>query len=344
MDLFTENGRTFRRMTPAQFPTDDREYIIDYAFQWRAKTPHWSPLDTPEGGRCMRGEIEADTTEFGFLRVRVGAGEDERIAVRVELDGQLQEIIPPRPGTSEDSCEFMGRIEGQHLSAVEIHAFDKSGNHAVPRVPRWVMLVKEGAPTPFSKPAPTWPGLLAEADPELDQIVPRLGILFDADELRAVRERLHSGELADDWAKRLQGAEEFARTHPNPEMTAGPIIEQHTSRWGRTYAYNRRTAYQAGALAYAGLIEGRVDLLRLAARWALTWTRCRRWVCYGVECIDAIPFSHGRFIQAMISQVSARILDWCGCVLTEAGRRTIAQAIHDLGIRDIDCAFKSAGI
>ena len=54
------SGRICRRMVPEPFPGNDREFIIDHAFEWRPDTRHWRELAANDEALVLRGEIDAN--------------------------------------------------------------------------------------------------------------------------------------------------------------------------------------------------------------------------------------------------------------------------------------------
>lgn len=353
-DLYQDGPRVFRRMEPVPYPDNDREMIVDHLFQVNCavnEIEHWRLLSGPGcGGQrwrvgyaplavwdsagagselILRGEMEADLTGFAFLKVRALAARQTKVSVYAEIDGQMVEVVPALPGV-DDYGEFTGAIQGRHLSAVEVHFIAPAAGPICSSV-MWVMLIKPGQPTPRVLPDPAWPGLLAPEVPSDPQ--PRVSLFFDSEGLQRLRQQLHSPCLAAQWAEKVREAEGYLTMVP--EATTNPVIPYDAGQYGRPNV-PASPFPRARALAYVGLIEKRSDMLRMAARWALTWTRCDRWVQYGIESLPGVPLSHGRFVQSYAAAAVSLILDWAGDVLTDAGRQLLAEALHDKGMVDID--------
>jgi hypothetical protein len=77
-------------------------------------------------------------------------------------------------------------------------------------------------------------------------------------------------------------------------------------QYGRPDVPEQSPAANIAAMALVGLIETRDDLCRTAARWALTWSLCERWVQYGIANLRGVPLSHGGLAQADITNVGYR--------------------------------------
>lgn len=341
-----------RKMTPVQFPGNDREYIVDQLF-WGEDDSHWEK--TPGTGceqleqghgyartytwraisvgafLTWRGNIEADLVGIRRVRVRAQVAVTDRVTLRAEVDGEWVTLVEAHPG-NDDYDEYEGEVSGRRLSGVEV-VFSSGQTGPVVSSVMWVMVVKAGTPTPIATPDSGWRGFLRDNS---DGVVPEplIGVFFDTAELKALREQVHAADFAPAWAEQVQNAEAFALV--DPEATANPVIPYARKQYGRPEVPEQSPAASVAAMAFVGLIETRDDLRRTAARWALTWSRCERWVQYGIENLRGVPLSHGRFAQADITTVVSQVLDWCGGVLTEAGRDELARAIHDLGILDID--------
>lgn len=340
-----------RHMTPVQYPGNDREFIIDQLF-WGEDDSHWERVPGPgctdlrrtggyarsctwrsagAGSRLTwRGRIEADLVGCRALSIRAQAAAADRVTLRAEVDGAWVTVCHEQPGV-DNYGEFAGPVDGRRLTGLEV-VFDATVPGVETHSVMWVMLVKAGTPTPLPKPDPAWPGLLrpdAAGEPE-----PLLGLLFDRAALTDIRQFVRTPQICAQWQAAVRQAE--ACMAVVPEDTAHPIIPYATSHYGRPGTPEKAPFADAENLAFVGLVEERPDLLRQAARWALTWSRCERWVQFGCECLRGIPMSHGRFAQSSATITVARILDWCGSVLTPAGQAELARAIHDLGLVDID--------
>jgi len=340
------------RMVPVQYPGNDREFIIDHLF-WKADDSHWEKLpgtgchdvqevvgysrsyawraDAPGAGFVWRGHIEADLVGIARLRVRAQAAVSVRVRLRAEIDGQWVTLVDGQPGNN-DYDEYDGPVNGRRLTCVEIGFISAEAGPNVSSV-MWVMIVKAGKPLPIPMPDSAWPGMLRAVADEAET-VPTLGLVFDAAGLDALRRQVRMPECAPAWAECVARAEAFARIEP--ETTANPVIPYDRKQYGRPDVPEQPHFAEVDNLAFVGLVEKRSAMMRVAARWALTWSRCERWVQCGVENLRGIEHSHGRFIQASATIIVAHVLDWCGGVLTDAGRHELARAIHDLGILDID--------
>ena len=360
MTIQKENGRIFRRMNPVQYPGNDREFMLDCPHLFAYMVPkewNWTfipgpgcaelevkagyaPLAVWQADRAgatlvMRGEIEADLKEFAFLRVRALAGKTDTVAVKAEIDGCLQEIVPASPGVDEYD-EYTGPIRGSRLTAVEIHCRVGAPGRVTHSV-MWVMGVKAGTPAAWPQPDAAWTGLLAEAIPSDPR--PTLELTLNAADVEWLRGVVREPQWAKSWADTLAKVEKTAQQIP--ETTAGPVIPVSRDRYGRpNVIWNFNNEPNPVLLAFAGLVEQRADWLKLAARWALTWSECERWVYYGVEHMGEYSAMHGCFGQAGFTSTVAQLLDWCGSVLTDQGRAKIARAIHELGVRDLDDSLR----
>ena len=356
MVIGAETARPARSIAPVQYPDNDREFIIDGLFgSLRADTDHWTcnaedgadglqlvhgytPLvmwrATRSGSSIsLRGRIEADLAGRDRLRVRVMAGKDQTIQLRALVDGRWTELGDAAPGL-DDYTEVDGTVNGERLAEVEVICKAASPGTMTNGV-MWVMTVLPGEPTPWPQPDPAWPGMLRD---QIDDFEPTIGLMGDLDAFNRWRERLHQSELADLWRRQVEEA--GAALADSPEAHANPITPYTKERFGRPNAPDRAPFGKAISLATVGLIEQRPEMLRLAARWALVWSQCKRWVQYGLEALDGIRHDHGRFAQATAARAMGLLLDRAGCALTEEGQAAVAHAIRHLGVLDIDPIMK----
>lgn len=353
--LVRVGGRTVRRMTPAQFPDNDREFIVDQLFWGQPeKVEHWRLEPGPGCAEarwahgyaltsCWRaaragaslswlGFVEADLVGFHQLKLRVQAARSSAVSVEAEIDGRWVSVAGPERGV-DDFGEIAGPIDGRSLTAVRV-TIEAGGPGELSNSVMWVMLVRPGEPTPLPRPDPAWPELLA---PTIgDNPRPHLGLFFPPENLDDLRRRLHEPPLSQAWDRQIDHAQDVATRFARIEEHAGPYVPQGTNRYGRPRCSDEWFFHHPATIAFVGLIECRGDLLQLAARWALTWSLCKRWVCYGIEALEGVEMSHGRFTQSYMAMTLSLVLDWAGDALTAHGRSAVARAIHDKGMLDID--------
>jgi len=336
------------------FPDNDREFIIDYTFGGKKESKHWRLVQgkdcrtaewtrgytpvafwrpaAPGAELTLRRKVTADLSEFAFLRIRAMASTSQTVTMMATIDGKRVQVGDTERG-KDGYSEFVGPVEGKTLQSLDV-IFAAADMGPQSSAVMWVMLVKPGAPTPLEKLDPAWPGLLVDADAPIDP-KPVVGLMFDEAELEDLRVLLASPAHADAWKERVARAEQTMMK--NPEEAVSSFCPGPTRRFGRDHIPVKQIrGSDVLNMAYVGLVEKRPDMLRVAARWALTMTRCKRWVVYGLEVLPGVTFSHGRFAQSGYAYNMALVLDWAGSVLTDEGQKLVARAIHEKGVLDID--------
>ena len=347
-----ESAAPARSIVPMPYPDNDRELIVDVLVgTLRGATDHWTCLPgpgceavkpangytplvmwqarEPGGVMTLRGRSEASVEHVALLRVRVMAGRDQTVQLRAEVDGRWIDVGEPTVGV-DDYTEVDGPIRGRRLSAVEVVCTATSAG-AMTNGVMWVMTVLAGQRTPWPIPSADWPGMLRD---RIDVFEPTIGLDGEVAGFEKWRQHVQSPALAAIWQRQVALAE--AEFDAQPETYANPITPYSKERFGRPDAPDRAPFPKAMVLATVGLVQRRPDMLRLAARWALTWAQCKRWVQYGLEAVEGIGYNHGRFGQSIAARCMSVLFDHCGCALTDEGKATVAHAIRHLGVLDID--------
>lgn len=350
MRLIDDGDRIYRYAAPAQYPGNDRLFLIDHLFTtYHEHIRHWQAIPGPgclrskwssgtaptiiwEADRrgstlTLRGEVEADLDGFVALRINAMAAKSDTVRLRAQTDGHWHDLLPPRRG-KDAYVDYSAPIRGRHLDRIEV-IFTASRADSTSSSIRWVALLKPGKPSHAPIPASAWAGLLAErinANPK-----PGTGLLFDAKELAWLRRALHQPPLRALWSRAIREAS---------GTLYGVRRQPRQSVFGPSSSATFASEEQAANLAYVGLVERRSDMLREAARRALLMARQTGWG-NPLEQLKGIQFTFGRFPQFYACHTAALLLDWCADALTEAGRRKLAEAIYVKGIRDIDVVMRS---
>lgn len=347
MSLNDEGDRVFRFAAPTPYPDNDRLFLIDHLFttyckhvqHWRiipgtdCGKPQWCQQLGPTvrweaGGRgstlTLRGEVEADLEGFTALRIHAMAAKSDTVRIRAQIDGQWRNILSPHRGR-ESCADYSAPIRGRHLDRLEV-VFTAGRAGITASAVQWVGLVKPGKPTRSRIPNSAWTGLMADRLPANPQ--PGVGLLFDSRELAWLRRALHTPPLRKLWSRAIREA----------SATLHGVRQRSTTVFGPAGAFAPEEP--VAILAYVGLVERRADMLIEAARQALVMAHRPHWGL-PLEQLKGIPFIHGRFSHFYACHTAALLLDWCADALTEAGRQTLAEAIYEKGIRELDIGLPS---
>lgn len=157
---------------------------------------------------------------------------------------------------------------------------------------------------------------------------PVYGLVLNAGDLDVLRQRHDAMMAAGRRSPFLAAAEQARRTPPEP------MIHDFVNFWGDS-RYNRERDQgkfiQNHGLnaAIAGLLTHDKELLRLAARYALSIGMCKHWDD-GFPCrFPGGTFDHRCFVQSLCAYEVAGILDLAGECFTDLGRDFLLRRLAE---------------
>jgi len=172
---------------------------------------------------------------------------------------------------------------------------------------------------------------------------PFAGLLVNDEELVAIRARYVTAFGDINNSPIAQNAAEIAREARkiSPERRVGDFV----NFWGDT-RYNRKRDDGRVLLgttlggfgvqaASAGLLLKDKELLRLAARFALSISRCEHWDDGMICRFPGSTWEHRCFVQSLCTFETALILDLAGELFTDLGREWIERRIAEEGLASI---------
>ncbi len=163
------------------------------------------------------------------------------------------------------------------------------------------------------------------------RFTPAYGLVLNADELAALRER-HAALTADGSPSPFIAAAEAAAAR-TPEA----MIHDFVNFWGDS-RYNRERDQDKFILnhglnaAIAGYLLRDKRLLRLAARYALSIGMCKTWDDGFICRFPGGTFDHRCFVQSLCAYEVAGILDLAGECFTDLGRDFLLRRLAEEGI------------
>jgi hypothetical protein len=186
----------------------------------------------------------------------------------------------------------------------------------------------------FERFSPEWAGYLKPADQPLS-FEPAFGLLVDAAELDQMRAEFETHQ-AGAGESPLLAAARAAR-----ELAPERMIRDYVNFWGDTrYCRARDEGHlllQHGpSAAVAGLLLRDPDLLRLAARYALSIAFCDTWDDGFICAFPGGTFDHRCFVQSRCAYETALILDLAGECFTDLGRDYLLRRIGEHAIGNIN--------
>ena len=169
---------------------------------------------------------------------------------------------------------------------------------------------------------------------------PRYGLLMDGEELAAFRAQ-HEAFLGAHGHSPFLAAAEMARRYV-PEQMVGDFV----NFWGDT-RYCRERDHGMLLLgdgapgfgvraAIAGLLLRDAELLRLGARYAMALGMCTHWDDGMICDCPGSSFEHRCFVQSLVVQELALILDLAGEYFTDIGRDYLLRRIAEEGLGAIN--------
>lgn len=179
----------------------------------------------------------------------------------------------------------------------------------------------------------SWEGLLA-AVPPLSDMTPRIGIFFGPPELEALRRKVALPAYRP-WMDRERGRAGKALA-VEPERLIGrfacdPLHYTRPAERPALYGFGDG-GRKLESLAFVGLIDQDVDLLRHAARFLLSYAHCEYWYNDFAGELPGTTWHHRSFAESHITYEVALGLDWAGCMLTPEGRDLVLDAIARKGL------------
>ena len=305
---------------------------------WCAVDVH---IDSAEpGSPCvvMSRECDLDVSGYNVFRVFASLPSWVRLTVLATVDGAPQVLLDGVAGP-DSMAEFDGKLVGRRMTAIRIE-FTVTENRVAYVALLWLGLANaalqqrlEARRSPYTS---DWPGLLA---PEAGRIEPEIGILFARRDLAALRRKVSAGWLKPSFdALRRQAAQDLQL---NPEADIGFYVPNPDRRWVRDRDLKRaRTTESMERLAFVGLIDGNVEMSRMAARMALSAAHCDTWCESVIGLFPGATWHHRSFTEEVYCRACALVLDWAGYCLTSHAKQVIRDAIVMKGLPRIESDFK----
>lgn len=161
---------------------------------------------------------------------------------------------------------------------------------------------------------------------------PHIGIVMDAEGLEELR-RQH--EAAGPDSPFLRVRDSAAGWHPEANIHQY-VAQVCASRYAREREEGQQILGPGRQAALAGLVLKDAELLRLAARYALSLAVIPVWDSGFVCAFPTGVFEHRSFSQASCTEEVAFILDLAGEVFTGAGRDLAKRRVAESGIGQIN--------
>jgi hypothetical protein len=276
--------------------------------------------------------------EYNIIRVFASIPKWAQMTLKVCIDGVYCTVINSvRGGGTVD--EFDGYLRGKHITGIRMEFALTEAQPACIQI-FWLGLANsimqermEKYKSPYT---PDWPKMLRSSPGRLE---PEIGIFFDEEEVHLLRQKVRNGYLKKAFNKlQVQAIKDMTI---NPEAEIGRFIPLGDRRWCRNRDMKRTyTAEAMERLAFVGLINENPEMLKMAARMALSAAHCEYWCESFMGVFPGSTWHHRSFTEARYSKACALVLDWAGSYLTPYGKEVIRDAIIMKGLPRIESDFK----
>lgn len=271
---------------------------------------------------------------------------DFRLTVKAVVDGKEQILIKEVQGTGV-SEEYTGTIQGCWMTGLSIQIVSSRGG--IEGNICWLGLAHSERLQRMLKQreyySPEWPGCFVQDIPACPK--PTIGILLGAEELEALREKLRHPLFADAYAKKKEQAQRDMAICP--EHYIGRFVPHFDQRWNRTRdrAWAPSTTKNACGLetvienlAFVGLVENDLEMMRMAVRHALSVCHCEYWCESAMGVLPGATWHHRSFTENMYCKVISLVLDWCGDLMTPFAKQIVRDALAMKGLPRIESDFR----
>ncbi|MCX5661271.1 MAG: heparinase II/III family protein [Planctomycetota bacterium] len=249
-----------------------------------------------------------------------------RLHVRATIDGQPRSLLEAAPGR-DNFEEYEAPIAGRRIERLEIELRDTGPGPGQGRL-MWVGVFHQArrdaarsAPSPYEEAIERL--MLPAAD--LRDAAPTLGLHFGPEELAGLRQKAKSPAYAPLFARLRERAKQSLTREPWRGVGRFPNEGGPRGSRGGTAGHIDPLAMRLGALV--GLIDEDPDLLRMAARHALSLAHCEYWFPDFLEAFPGSGFEQRAFFDYRWGTALVYAWDWAGCCVSPAGRELFAHAI-----------------
>lgn len=283
-------------------------------------------------------ECRLDIRDYDIFRVFAIVSEDIRFKVICCVDGVDREVIYTTGyGVNK---EYNGTISGNLITKIRMEFENLSGDSASCEL-IWLglsnaekekqMLAQE---SPYDE---RWQGCFKEEA----EMTPQTELYFDAEELKELRKKVQMPGFCEVMDRLREEAREAMSICPEKEV--GTFVHRElTKRFVRERDWGRPSLPEImDKLAFVGLIDEDVDMLRMACRMALSVAHCEYFCESIMGVLPGATWHHRSFSEEAVCKALIKVLDWAGGFLTWHGKNIIYDAIIMKGLPRLDADIKT---
>ncbi len=319
--------------------TPSQDVNADFSSGWDSTRLAWTGASPGQPAVVLTRALDHDLSRYDHIVVHAEITPGADLQIEAETDrGHVRTLQSGSPGGSKEIAvplEGAQRLRRLTLTVVPRNPQGKSGNAAF----KWVMLVNEDRLADVQASwrevhVDDWKDYLVET-PRADP-APALELWASAaeiDRLRATLAALPADK--NPFAAVAQQARDGRYDHPER------LIREYVG-WGRDRRYTRERDVTGGsllgrtALADAGLLLRDQQLLRLAARTALSLATIPHWDAGPTTRSLLSSWETRPFVPSLVASELVYYLDLAGDQFTPAGRNFILRRLAEEGVGSIN--------
>lgn len=279
-----------------------------------------------------------DVRGYDIFRVFAIVSKDIRFRIICCIDGAEKEIICSTGyGVNK---EYNGAISGSCITKIRMEFENLSDMDANCEL-IWLGLSnekKEKQMLEYQSPyTAEWEGCFCET-PIAE---PQTGLYFDRNELLELRRKVRTPGFRELMDKLREEASAAMSIHPEKEI--GTFVHrQKTRRFVRERDLERPSLPEVmDKLAFVGLIDEDMEMLRMACRMALSVAHCEYFCESIMGVLPGATWHHRSFSEEAVCKSLVKVLDWAGGLLSWHGKNIIYDAIIMKGLPRLDADIKT---
>ncbi len=294
----------------------------------------------------MSRSCDLDVSDYDTFIIFASWPKDFKVSVSAVIDGTKRTLLDKVKGSGVCS-EYTAPFTGCRMQALAFTFYcDKDG---VAGDMSWLGLAHSGRLARMLARKPQyphdWPGCFV---PEMPQApVPEIGILMGGEELAQLRKKL----AQEPFRSLYQAKKEKAQTQMSicPEEYIGRFVPHYDQRFSRARDIANQLVKGGNAngisevienLAFVGLVENDLDMMRMAVRHALAIAHCEYWCESPMGVLPGATWHHRSFTENHYCKVVALVLDWCGQLMTPFAKQILRDALAMKGLPRIESDFR----
>lgn len=294
--------------------------------QFHASIIRWETGDDVVA--TLSRDCDLDISDFDTLILCCSGPETARCTIRLVVDGKTITAVD-RATCLNQSEEVEAPVTGRTLQRIEIQLSDTG---EVPTVfglywlgfanaPRRTQMQQRQAKYQSRE---MWADLLAPAS-EPVTIAPKLGLLFDADQLPALREKFKREPYASAMRQYREIAKGCLTAEPWRGVGAYPnSVKPRCYRFRGTDHIDMLAMRMGG---FVGLIDEDEQLLRMSADHVLALAHCDHLYPEFMPFIAGSAWEQRPFYEYRYAMNAVYAMDFAGHLLNESGKQVLAQML-----------------